>query len=145
MEYKDRYKKGQRWDSIISDWRNDQNSQSISRLATSGKKSRGFTEVRGLFPGKEVREFVLCVQVVVRPRGWVSKCIFTGKTELELQQFHSSELLSSCSQLTEKIICKMCDNEDIDFKVQKWGNQITWFSLDFNQKKLSIFQAVETI
>lgn len=39
----------------------------------------------------------------------------------------------------------MCDNEDIDFKVQKWGNQITWFSLDFNQKKLSIFQAVETI
>lgn len=67
-----------------SDWRNHHSSQSINPLATSGKKSRCFTEVRGFFffRGFLKKEFgLVCSGGGERPREWESECIFTDKAE----------------------------------------------------------------
>ena len=56
---------------------------------------------------------VVCSGGGDRPRLWVSKGIFTGKTERMEHRLLNLQLLLSCSESTEKLMHKMCDNGDI--------------------------------
>lgn len=77
-----------------SGWRNYQTPpQSACPLATSGKMSRRFIEARDPSPGKEMREFVLCAQVVVTDPGCGSPKAFS---QAKQKEWSTDSLIFNC-------------------------------------------------
>lgn len=116
-EVQNRYKKGQRCESIISHWRNDQISKKYNLFNHILKEEQGFPEeARGLSSGKEVRECVLGIPMVVRDPGGGSPNPFSLSKQKELN--FNYLILLNCLLLvpSQQIIHEMYNNEHVNLQ-----------------------------